>query len=184
MAKGQGKGPAAGSTPAGEPDPESLASGALEPRPPVADDAIGSADQGTVDFDRWAPPLHLRYHFHAIGGVIASVAWLWGIAHYIETSVGWTNLAELLPHEIGGLAAGAFTPLTLMWMVIALWERGQSLRRETEALRWHMRRMIYPSDKAQTRVREITEALQRQARDLTQASEEATKRGEATSNLI
>ncbi len=64
-------------------------------------------------------------------------------------------------------------------MVIAFWERGQSLKRDTESLRWHLRRLIYPSDKAETRIHEITESLRRQSRDMTLASEESLRRGES-----
>ena len=110
--------------------------------------------------------------------------WVWGVYDYVEAVLGWSNLGELLPHEVGGLAAGAFTPLALLWMVIAFWERGQGLKRDTETLRWHMRRLIYPSDKAESRVREITETLRWQSRDLTRASEEALKRGEKVSSLV
>jgi len=83
-------------------------------------------------------------------------------------------------YVVASLAAGALTPLALLWMVIAFWERGQSLRRDTEALRWHMRQLIYPSDKAETRAHEISEILRRQTRDLTRASDEAAKRGESS----
>ena len=110
-------------------------------------------DTGLDDADPWKAPFYLRFRLYTLGGLILSAAWVWGVHNYVEAVLGWNNVTELLPHEVGGLAAGALTPLALLWMVIAFWERGQSLRRDTEALRWHMRQLIYPSDKAETRVR-------------------------------
>ena len=109
-------------------------------------------DAGLGGVDPWKAPFYLRFRLYTLGGLILSAAWVWGVYDYVEAVLGWNNVTELLPHEVGGLAAGALTPLALLWMVIAFWERGQSLQHDTEALRWHIRRMIYPSGNAETRV--------------------------------
>jgi len=134
--------------------------------------------------EAWKKPFHLRFRLYTVFGILLSVAWVWGVYDYVEGVFGWFNLSELLPHEVGGLAAGAFTPLALLWMVIAFWERGQSLKRDTESLRWHLRRLIYPSDKAESCIHEIIESLRRQSRDLSQASEESLKRGEKLNDMV
>jgi len=143
--------------------PEGEASG----HPPEgAGDAFGDV---FGEGDLWKKPFSLRFRFYSLFGLLLSGAWVWGVYDYVEGVFGWSNLTELLPHEVGGLAAGAFTPLALLWMVIAFWERGQSLKRDTESLRWHLQRLIYPSDKAETRIHEITESLRKQSRDLSRA---------------
>ena len=102
-------------------------------------EAVFEEDGSLSDGDTWHKPFYLRYRLYTIAGVILSAAWLKGAYHYVENMLGWANLGELLPHEVGGIAAGAFTPLALLWMVIAFWERGQSLKHDTAALRWHRR---------------------------------------------
>ena len=154
MAKGQGKGASAGKgRPANEAesDADELGLGEDAGHGGGLDDGRGAEgdvpDPGAGGADPWKRPFHLRFRLYAIAGLIISAAWVWGVWSYVEQVLGWSNVAQLLPHEVGGLAAGAMTPLALLWMVIAFGERGQSLRRDTEVLRWHMRRLIYPSDK-------------------------------------
>ena len=110
-----------------------------------------AAGPAAGEFQSWKAPFHVRYRLFAIAGVIASAAWIWVVDEYVESVLGWNNLSQLLPHEVGGLAAGVLTPLALLWMVIAFWERGRSLRRDTEVLGWHMRQLIYPTERAETR---------------------------------
>ena len=136
------------------------------------------------EFDNWAEPFYLRYKLATGFGVMLSAGWLWLSAEYISTYVGWDVLFELLPHEIGGLAAGILTPLALLWMVIALFERGHSLRSETGQLRWQIRQLTYPTDRSESRVKEITDSLRKQAKDLTKASDEAYQRAEAITTQV
>ena len=141
-----------------------------------------SVDASTAissDYDEWKKPFYLRYKLATGVGIAASVAWLWLTNSYIGEYIGWDVLFELLPHELGGLAAGVFTPIALLWMVIALFERGHSLRGETSHLRWQIRQLTYPTDRSESRVKEISDSLRRQARDLSKASDDAYQRAEA-----
>ena len=140
-----------------------------------ADEAPSDLGQG-IGLEEWTPPFYLRYRLPIIGGVVLSAAWLAASITFIAQHIGWRDLLLLLPHEVGGMAAGMLTPLALLWMVIAFFERGRRLRHDTEALGRNLHRLAYPSAGAQTRVNEITEALRRQARELTPASEEAAAR--------
>ena len=126
----------------------------------------------------------LKYRLPTLAGAAATVLWAFMIHRVLDRSIGWDNLPFLLPHELGGLAAGVVTPLALLWMVVAFFERGRQLRSETEALRRQLLQMTYPSDRAQTRLREVTDALRRQARDLTDASDEATTRLHAVTEAV
>ena len=137
-----------------------------------------------LNSDDWQTPLHLRFRIISIVGLLVTFAWLSIWYQFVEIQLGWNNLLALLPHEITGLVVGAVTPLVMLWTVIAFFERGRQLRWETEALRWHLRQLIYPSDRSRSRVTQITDTLRGNARDLTQASEEAARRTEAVSDLI
>ena len=90
----------------------------------------------------------------------------------------------LLPHELGSMAAGVVTPLALLWIVVAYFERSKIYEKEAFALRWHLNQLTFPSDDAHVRTAKITEVLRDQAKVLTQASEEASDRAQAASDLI
>jgi hypothetical protein len=149
---------------------------------------VGATDRISLsdfeNFDDWQQPFYLKYRLVSLLGVVLSVAWIAASIAFVDRGLGWDNVNQLMPHEIGGLAAGTITPLALLWMVVAFFERGQQLRRETTMLRWHLRRLIYPSDHAQSRLNQITDSMRRQARDLTKASEDAARRGEAVTGMI
>ena len=116
--------------------------------------------------DSWVAGFFLRYRIPAIAGAVLTLIWF-GISYsVVSDQIGWGNVLHLLPHEIGGMAAGIVTPVALLWMVVAFFERGRSLRRETAALRYEISRLAYPSETASVRVREISDSLRRQARDL------------------
>ncbi|MGY9003216.1 MAG: hypothetical protein ACKVIF_08530, partial [Rhodospirillales bacterium] len=127
-------------------------------------------------FSSWTAPFYLRYRLLSIAGVMLTLGWLGPVIFYIDQYMGWENLLHLQPYELAAMAAGVTTPIALLWMVVALFERGREMRHESEALRWYLRRLIYPTDKSESRIREITESLRRQSRDLSKASDEAAER--------
>ena len=72
--------------------------------------------------DSWAMPFYLRYRLATVLGAILSVGWLWLSLNFINNQISFSDLGALLPHEVGGMAAGTLTPLA----------RGKRLpRRET-----------------------------------------------------
>ncbi len=132
----------------------------------------------------WTPPAYVRYRLLTVAAVVLSVGWLYGAYDYVETYFGWSTLSELMPHELGGLAAGFVTPLALLWLVAAYLERSRLLENESKALRWYLQRMVYPSETAEERVRSITDAIRGQTRELTQASEDALVRSRAIHDML
>ncbi|MBL4693735.1 MAG: hypothetical protein JKY92_10480, partial [Magnetovibrio sp.] len=144
----------------------------------------GVPPQTPLEFNEFKQPFYLRHRLLSIAGVALTVGWLSLSSWYIDTYVGWGLLTELLPHEIGGLAAGVFTPLALLWMVVALFERGHNMRGETAHLRWQIQQLTYPSDQAQSRVKDITDVLRRQSQDLSKASDEAITRAEIINDQV
>ena len=129
-------------------------------------------------------PFWVRWKLLPLGALAATAAWLWFSYQFVELNLGWNNLTALLPHELGGLAAGVATPVALLWVVVFSYQRGADIQHEAEALRWQMRQMIYPGDHAQSRLREVTDSLRQQTKDLNRATEEAMRRGEAVSKLV
>ena len=150
----------------------------------VSDTTDGSDLSSVEGFDDWQQPLYLKYRLINLLAAVFSFIWVAATIAFVDRGLGWGNVHQLLPLEIGGLVIGSITPVALLWMVVAFFERGQQLRRDTSMLRWHLRRLIYPSDHAQSRLNEITDSMRRQARDLTEASEDAAKRGEVVTGMI
>ena len=130
------------------------------------------------------PPFYARYHLLSILAALATIGWLAGSATYVFDSLGLEELSQLLPHELGGLAAGIVTPIALIWIVVAFFEKIKIYQAETQALRWHLQQLTYPADSAETHVGEITEALRAKIQALTNASEDASLRAAEASDLI
>ena len=120
----------------------------------------------------------------SIGAVITSIAWLVASGVFLIEGLKLSDLMALLPHELGGMAAGVVTPLALLWIVVAYFERSKIYEKEAFALRWHLNQLTFPSDDAHVRTTKITDVLRDQAKLLTQASEEASRRAQAASDLI
>ena len=129
-------------------------------------------------------PFYVRFHLVLILGVALSVGWLWLSLNYINAQIPFSDLGALLPHEVGGMAAGTLTPLALLWMVIAFFVKNEKFTREARQLSWQMRQLATPSSASQKRMHEITDSLRRQARDLSKASEEAATRAQKVSQQV
>src|SRR3989338_1965813 len=67
----------------------------------------------------WIAPVPLRHRPPPAPRLGLTLVWLYFSVSVIGGSVGWEELAQLLPHELGGLFAGVATPIALLWMVIA-----------------------------------------------------------------
>lgn len=134
--------------------------------------------------ERWKMPFWARYRLLSVAALILSAAWLVVSYTYIDQQFGWDTFSQVFPHEIGGLAAGIVTPLALLWLVVSYLERGRLLQQEAAALKWYLEKMVYPASGSVERVNEITEALRQQARDLTNASEDAARRAVSIDSMI
>ena len=128
-------------------------------------------------------PVYARYRLLSIGAVITSIAWLVASGVFLIEGLNLSDLMGLLPHELGGMAAGVVTPLALLWIVVAYFERSKIYEKEAFALRWHLNQLTFPSDDAQFALPNHRSA-KRPAKVLTQASEEASDRAQAASDLI
>ena len=163
------------------PAPISTSSGAT-PEPLMPPGTAIEVD--TVMPPAWRMPVYARYRLLSIGAVIMSTAWLLACGAYILEGFTFPDLLALLPHELGGMAAGVVTPLAFLWVVVAYFERSKIYEKEAFALRWHLNQLTFPSDDAHFRTAEISNVLRAQAKVLTHASEEASDRAQAASDLI
>ena len=150
----------------------------------LMDNGDRMVDVEALAAEDWQAPFYVRYRLMSVAAALLSIGWVYGVYDYIETAFGWSTLSELMPHEVGGLAAGLVTPLALLWLIVAYLERSRLLEQESQALRWYLRRMVYPSETAQERVRDITDSIRGQTAELTRASEEALLRSRAIHDLL
>ena len=104
---------------------------------------------------------------------VVSVVWLAVVAFYIDRNVGWANIIQMLPHEIGAFLAGAFAPLAFLWLLGAFAKRGLDNQLHANALDALMRELGYPSPEAEARVASLTMTLRRHAREVQNETENA-----------
>ena len=133
----------------------------LEPKEPNLIDGIVAPE--------FKPPFYARYRVLTILAILATIGWLAASASFVFENLGLADIAQLLPHELGGMAAGIATPIALIWIVVAFFEKTKIYQAESRALRWHLQQLTYPADSAETRVAEISEALRAQTQALRQA---------------
>lgn len=118
-----------------------------------------------------------------IGG-IATLAWLGACGVWAVGGLGPDRLLALPPVEAAALAAAAFLPVTIIWLIVALLDRGAALRREAAALRRQLALLAYPAEAAQDRISTIGDSLRAQVRDLSAATREAATQGESLRLLL
>ena len=103
-------------------------------------------------------------------GATLSAMWLAAATVYIHNIVGWQNIKNLMPHEIGGFLAGLLAPVALFWMILTFWLRSVDVKLYAEALRTEIQNMIFPSDEAERRVNNDIERLVRQTAEMSRAT--------------
>ena len=138
----------------------------------------------SIKSPNFQPPFYARYHVFSILASIFTIAWFTISFVFVYENLGFTDLVQLLPHELAGLVTGVLTPVALVWIFAAFFEKTRIYQNESRALKWHLQQLTYPSDGAKTRVTEITEALRSQTLTLTRASEDASMRASEATDLI
>ncbi|MEE2746153.1 MAG: hypothetical protein VX617_04640, partial [Pseudomonadota bacterium] len=140
-------------------------------------DNVGEADSpaGVADVKRIFPKW-LAIAF-TLGWLGLAVFYLFG-----DMSVG--DISAFLPHEVGIILTGLFSPVVLLWIFMSYYRRTRIYEKEAEALRGHLKQLTFPSDVATARATEVTNVLRAQSHDLTRASEDASERVRSAYNLI
>ena len=113
-----------------------------------------------------------------------SAIWLGLCAYYVHAEVGWTSIMRFLPHELGAFIAGIFAPLAFLWLAIAFARRHADLNQASTALQRELHRMVYPTDDADDKAKDIADRLRRQAEDLSQASDKAAENAETLRGVL
>lgn len=102
---------------------------------------------------------------------------------WVVTLVAWFIVAGETSHEallatssplsLAGVVAIVVTPLILLWLVIAVFDRNASIHREAAALRQQLALLTYPAAAAESRIATIADSLRTQTASLTSATREA-----------
>jgi predicted nucleic acid-binding Zn-ribbon protein len=111
-----------------------------------------------------------------LSGPLIGALWLAACAAYFQQVYGWEALSLLMPHEIGGFVIGSVTPLALIWLFTSYRRRGIEQQRALRAVERALDGLGHPSATADARIRTVSDALQRQSRILSDASEEVAGR--------
>ena len=122
------------------------------------------------------PPVADRLTAVILSGPILAVLWAALCGAYFFGYLGWAQVMSLLPHEIGGLLAGAAMPLALLWLAGSYRQRMRDLGRVTEGLRQQLELLTYANPEAERRIGAVTDSLRHQAQLLVDASEQAAER--------
>ena len=129
-------------------------------------------------------PFYARYRLLSVTAIILTLFWLVASLNFLFNNLTLADISQLLPHELGGIAAGIVTPIALMWIVVAFFEKTRIYQVESQALKWHLAQLTYPSDSAESRVAEITQSLRAQTVALTYASQDVGLRASNATDLI
>jgi len=76
-------------------------------------------------------PANLRL---ALGAVV-TLAWVGFIVWYLATQVGFGNLVQFNPNELGEFLTGAFAPPAVLWFIIGFFHQWGRVAENTQALR-------------------------------------------------
>lgn len=148
-----------------------------ETLPPGAPEA--DWERGGVVPEAVAMPLRGR-----VIGTLLSLAWVGAFAGWSVTSPAAPALAAASPLELAAVV-GAFTaPLSFLWLLVALFDRGAVGRAEAAALRRQLALLTYPAEAADVRVTTIADALRAQTRDLAGATREAAHQAESLRQIL
>ena len=109
-------------------------------------------------------------------GISVSVFWAFLCLTYIHTTLGWSFGSQMLAHELGALVAGMASPLAFLWLAMAYFRRGYDVRDHTEALRRQLEMLTYPAEEAEARIGQVSEALRKQAEELSREFLETSDR--------
>lgn len=160
----------------------SRSSSSAQPAPavPVPSAVAGAATADAGDL----PPPAARSRWLPALALVLTAAWLGWCGWYVTNTVGWDQVPRLAPEVFGGLAGGALVPVALLWMIVAVLDRGGAMRREAELLRAHLGRLTYPDGSARERVTAVTESLRQQVDMLNAASRQAVERAETARAVL
>ncbi|MBE7635511.1 hypothetical protein GUA87_01540 [Sneathiella sp. P13V-1] len=132
---------------------------------------LGAAEQATASHKT-----RVFYVLLLIAVSLVTILWLAAVGFYVDQNVGLSNILQLLPHELGALFAGAFTPIAFLWLLVSYARRSNEAYYKGAALDQLMRELGYPSPEAEARVASLTRTLEEHASAVQVRTEEAARR--------
>ena len=117
-------------------------------------------------------------------GVLLTIGWLSAVGAYVYTRIGWPDVLQIAPLDLGILLLGAFAPLAFLWLLLGYFYRGLEARLKGNALDQLMANLGYPSTEAENRVARLTAALERQSKAVQDSTEKAALRIEDASGHL
>ncbi|SOD97195.1 hypothetical protein SAMN05421508_106319 [Caenispirillum bisanense] len=164
---------------------EAKTSGAQTPSPSASVTPLPAAAAAVpASVDDLPPPARGGGRWLTAVALVLTALWLGWCGWYVTETIGWVRVPTLAPEVFGGLASGALVPVALLWMVVAVLDRGRAMRREAELLREHLARLTYPDGAAKERVTAVTAALRQQVDLLNAASRQAVERAETARAVL
>ena len=89
-------------------------------------------------------------------GLAATFLWLLLGYLYIDTNVGWENLAREPADALGSFLEGAFAPLAFLWLVIGFFIQQRELRSNNQAIQRQSEQMRRAAEQAEIQARAIS----------------------------
>lgn len=111
--------------------------------------------------------------------VVATLIWAGFVVWYLERTLGWTNLGQLLPTDLAAGLGGILLPVALIWLIAFTLVSATSLRSESRDLLRKIDALAYPPDTAAVQVRDITQQLAEQGEILRQTGAEVAEKLES-----
>lgn len=147
----------------------------------------GAVQNGPMDdpTPRRAPPSGL-----IIAGLGVSLVWLVTLVAgaFLAGEAGRAALIDgviaAAPLGLIGLIAAVVTPLVVLWLVVAVFDRNASIHREAVALREQLALLTYPASAAESRIATVADSLRAQTASLATATREAATQGQELRQVL
>ncbi len=125
------------------------------------------------------PPEARPMSLVVIVGAVVSALWV-AVAVTLAVMAGADGLHPLLatPLSLAGTVAAAITPLVVLWLVVAVFDRKTALTHEMGVVRQHLAQLAYPAAASEGRISTIADSLRAQTVSLTTATRDAAQQGQ------
>lgn len=120
-----------------------------------------------------------RIQMMLAAGATLTAIWLGFVAYYVVSQFGWQNVLFMLPHEIGALLAGIFTPLAFLWLLIVAIGARTRLADVADALGSRLDALAYPPGNAEEKANVVIAAIEAGNNRLLEATDRTAAEAEA-----
>ncbi|AYV46888.1 hypothetical protein CFHF_08200 [Caulobacter flavus] len=114
-------------------------------------------------------------------GMAITAAWLMLFVGYI--ALNQDKVHDLEPNEVGDFLSGAFAPLAFLWLVLGFFQQGQELRNSSEALQMQGRELQQSVEQQRELVEVTREQLKFESDRLQSERQQAERSAQPLLNL-